>query len=372
MSDIKAIVGAAEELRAKNRPMLIATVVRVRGSAYRRPGARMILSEEGWMAGSVSGGCLEGDVIKKGWWRTREGGAALVTYDARAEEGERGWSVGLGCDGVVDVLLERVDGAARTDPLRFVARCRAAQERGAMATVFHADEGVAPVGARACMRVDGTVRASEMSRALEARLTRECRAALMLGSSAVVTCHLPEGSVEALVEVVVPPPRLFVFGAGFDAVPLVTMASGLGWDVIVHEPHARFVTRERFRAADQIVAGEVDGVRALVDASDRAMCVVMGHDVGKDRAALAMLLASRARSIGVLGPRRRTERILAEIPGARADDARVHGPIGLEIGAETPQEIALAVVAEIQTELARAPAVSLRERSGPIHAAASP
>ncbi|HEY5242821.1 MAG TPA: XdhC family protein, partial [Polyangiaceae bacterium] len=105
MHELKSIALAAERLRRKSEPFLTATVVRVKGSSYRRPGARMLVTRDRWVTGSVSGGCLEDDVLRRGWWRTRAGGPHLVTYDARSQE-ELGWGLGIGCDGVVDVLLE--------------------------------------------------------------------------------------------------------------------------------------------------------------------------------------------------------------------------------------------------------------------------
>src|SRR2546428_110344 len=126
MSDTKAIIKAARELRRAKEPFLVATVVRVAGSSYRRPGARMLLTSERWIAGSVSGGCLENDLVKKGWWHTRDGAAVVMRYDTRSSDEAR-WGFGLGCEGVVDVLLER---AGEDDPVLFIDRSIEAQVRG--------------------------------------------------------------------------------------------------------------------------------------------------------------------------------------------------------------------------------------------------
>jgi xanthine/CO dehydrogenase XdhC/CoxF family maturation factor len=364
MNETTSLVREAAALRERGEPFLVATVARVRGSSYRRPGARMLLTRDRWIAGSVSGGCLEGDVVKKGWWRT-ERGPALVTYDARGEDGVT-WGFGLGCDGVVDVLLERAPREG-VDALAFVGRCFRAQARGAIATVF-AGEG-APVGARVALDARGVVEQDDLDEAVGARLREECRAVLASGATAVASFGAPRGPVQALVESVRPPPRLFVLGTGHDAVPVVAIARASGWEVLVCEPHARFATRERFAEADDVVAGDELAIAARIDASDRALAVVMAHDYARDRASLAMALATRALYIGVLGPRRRTARMLEELRIA-AVDARVHAPVGLALGAETPQEIALAIVAEAQSVLTKTPATSLVASSGSIHAAA--
>ncbi|HEY2509282.1 MAG TPA: XdhC family protein [Polyangiaceae bacterium] len=367
MNELTFLLAAAEELRRRQEPFLLATVVRVRGSAYRAPGARMLLTCDRWIAGSVSGGCLEGDVARKGWWRT-EGGPVVVTYDAR-EDAELGGGFGLGCGGVVDVLLER-GSASVAEALRFLDECRRGQWRGGLATVFGG--GAAPLGGRVAVRSDGTVRAwGAFDRATRRRLEDDCARTAASGKGMVASVPgASTGALEALIEAIRPPPRLFVFGAGHDVVPVVEIAATVGWEVIVCEPHARFGARERFGRADAVWFGEPDELAARIDASDRALAIVMSHHYERDRATLDALLGTRALYIGMLGPRRRTVRMLDEL-GLADGDPRLHAPVGLDLGAETPQEIALAILAEGQAVLTQASATRLRERSGPIHVSAA-
>lgn len=346
MSEMKSIVRAANELRSRGAPGLLATVVRVRGSSYRKPGARMLLSQERVLAGSVSGGCLEGDVLRRGWWRTDGAGTALVTYDSSADDDD-GWGIGLGCNGVVDILLERLEPTPGLDPITFFEACTRGQERGALATVFLSGAGDVPIGARLCV-TSSEMTAMGVGEPLRSRLLADARAALEGGKSRCCEYKVDGGVVHALVEAVRPPPRLFVFGTGPDAAPVASLAATLGWHVIVCEARPRVSTWARFPMADEIVAITSCDVRAVVDASERAAAVVMSHDFERDRDALALLLASRAAYIGVLGPRRRTEKMLAELGRTMEDDTRVRSPVGLAIGSETPQEIALAIAAEVQ------------------------
>jgi xanthine dehydrogenase accessory factor len=381
MVEVKFLVHAAEKLRAAREPFLVATVMRVRGSSYRRPGSRMLMTRDRWIEGSVSGGCLEKDVLQKAWWRT-EGGPALVTYDLRADEELRA-GFGLGCDGVVDVLLERAesgrDGSPvrkTIDPLCLLAQCTELQTRGALATVFESANPAVPLGARVFVmdRRSGAARLAEasatdavaakgmsdpMDRAVRVHLADACESVLSSGTRLEVA--VAEGAVTALVEPIRPAPRLFLFGTGHDAVPVARFAQMVAWEAFVCEPHARLATRERFAFADAILDGDADAIVDCVDASDRAVAVVMGHDYERDRAWLRALLASRAAYIGMLGPRRRTERMRAEL-GVVLDE-RVFAPMGLALGAETPHEIALATVAEIEAVLTHASATSLRDGS---------
>jgi xanthine dehydrogenase accessory factor len=324
----------------------------------------MLITRDRWIAGSVSGGCVEGDVMKKGWWRTRTGLPRLVRYDSRSND-ELGWGLGVGCDGTVDVLLEpaKSDGL---DAIEFIAHCYETQQRGALATLFG---GVERMGSHLAVAADGTVLSDDLDGATRDGLAEQCRRVLDRGASTVAPCTSDAGAAEVLVEVLLPPPRLFVVGAGHDAVPVVTLARAVGWEVVVCEPSARYATRERFIQADEILVADPLELAARVDSSDRALVVVMSHDYERDRACLSALLHTQVVYIGMLGPRRRSARMLSEL-GIERSDPRVHAPAGLALGAETPQEIALAIVSEMQAVLTGARGLSLREQEGAIHASA--
>jgi xanthine dehydrogenase accessory factor len=352
----RPILEATRLLRQRGEPFVIATVARVRGSAYRRPGARMIVTQDGWIAGSVSGGCLEGDVTRRAWWLTEQR-PAIITYDSRAahdaDPDELAAAFGLGCGGVIDVLLERHAPAAAIDAFALADRWHEQQHGGAIATVLDASQ----LGDRFALCEDGA-RYGDPDPAIVAALA----GAIGSGRTRVQSI----GGRELLVESVQPPPRLFVFGAGHDVVPVVRFARQLGWEVIVCARTGRHRVRERFVDADAIAIGKPDQLAPEISASYRALAVVMSHDFDHDRASVEMLLGSRAQYIGVLGPRARTDRLL----GTR-HDPRIHAPVGLELGAETPDEIALSIVSEIQAALTRMPATNLREHVGPIHASVS-
>jgi xanthine dehydrogenase accessory factor len=375
MSELRALVQAARELRERQEPFLSATVMRVRGSGYRRSGARMLASQDEWLAGSISGGCLERDVMTKGFWRTRTERALLVTYDETEDSlDERS---GSGCQGIVDVLLEQhVPGAAlQADVFLAADRCIHEERTAAVVTVFRSSRRDLPVGAR-LVAYGGELHATHASHEfafVRAGLADEAEAAL-------ATCSPPylaqragaEGEVEVLVECIVPPPHLFVFGSGHDVLPLVTLAKNLGWSVSVWDALPRTAARERLRGADHYLTGSLEDATARLSRSVRSVAVVMGHHLEQDRASLAALLPSSARYVGVLGPRARTEQMLADCraAGVIADEAslgRVYAPVGLQLGAQTPAEIALAIVAEAQAALTQSEVSGLRTQPGSIH-----
>lgn len=347
----QALLEAAATLRRTREEFLIATVVDVRGSAYRRPGARMIVTRDRWVAGSVSGGCLEGDIVHKGFWRLSGGQPVVVTYDSTESDDA------VGCNGAIDILFEHGH-EGDLDPLSLIATARERQERVHLATVIRSSRPAVLVGSRLALVGDGGIRGELGELRLHASVCETLRA---LSTTTVASFE----GVDVLFELITPPPRLFVLGGGHDAVPLVDHARAVGWDVFICLPHARPVARERFRNVAGFVFGDPGDIGCAVNASQRALAVVMNHHYEHDRASLRALHGSSAKYIGVLGPRHRTARMLAELGIVR--DARLHAPVGLAIGAETPEEIALAIVAEMQAVLTQTDAARLREQPGPIH-----
>jgi xanthine dehydrogenase accessory factor len=290
MKEIRDIVRLFE--RRRGEPLALATLVATRGSSYRRPGARMLICRDGTTAGSLSGGCLEEEVV----WRAQEvmgtGKPALMTFDTRLR---------FGCNGSIDVFVE----AAREDFL---------------------SQLVANFSER-----------------------RSCRALTFLGGEDLGTRLVGRAAMipaTAFCQEIEPAIRLLIFGEGPDSVPLRAFAEVLGWDVI-----------------------EIDQPADLPSHVDsRTAAIVKSHNYGRDFAALCQLLKLDLPYVGLLGPRKRRDQLLnAVLDEGIAIDAEVFAPAGLDLGAETPEELALALIAEIQVVFAGASAESLRDRKAPIH-----
>ncbi|RKH17989.1 XdhC/CoxI family protein [Corallococcus sp. CA047B] len=356
-------------LRSRGRasgPVVLATVVAVSGSSYRRPGARMLMGEDGWLAGGVSGGCLEGDLVRKAFFWT-SGGPRVLRYDTTGDnaEDEGGLSFALGCNGVVDILLERWE-PGPGDALTFAAEARKQSLRAVVATVFRGPAEA--VGSRLMLREDGA-EAGNLSGALRESVREAATEALVRGVPWSGAC----GGAEVLVEVVDPAPSVVVFGSGFDVAPVVSRAQGLGWHLTVVADRPVEMLRRRFPQAQAVIASKPTEVLEKVPLSARSLVLVMTHSLPQDRELLARLVPLPVRYLGVLGPRARTERILRELPQAptAAQLEKLHAPMGLDLGAEGADEIALSILAEVQTVLAGRDGGRLRERQAPIHADAS-
>ncbi|HZT58755.1 MAG TPA: XdhC family protein [Pyrinomonadaceae bacterium] len=391
MNELQAVVETFGRARRRGERAALATVVGVEGSAYRRPGARMIVTESGATAGTISGGCLERDAALRAAEVMEARSARVVVYDTRGGE-DIVWGLGLGCNGVVRVLLESLhEGSQGERALRFVAGCLKARRRGLLATVvttvqsgprgereFGAGERpMFEVGERLFVGVPATDEGLANDAALEARVREDAREILAGGRALTRAYETDGGRAEIFFDVIAPPRPLVVFGAEQDAAPLVHLARTLGWHVTVVDTRARPATRERFAEADEVLLCRAEEVAARVGLTPETAVVVMTHNYLDDVELLRALLPSPACYVGVLGPKQRTAKLLEDL---RADSfevdasrlARLHAPVGVDIGAETPEEIALSIVSEIKAACANRSAGFLRDRDAPIHGTREP
>jgi xanthine/CO dehydrogenase XdhC/CoxF family maturation factor len=374
VNELQPVSRAAAELARLNEPALLATVVRVEGSTYRRPGARMLVTPAGRRVGCVSGGCLEADIARRGWQLTESGRPALIAYDSTADEDVQ-WGLGLGCNGVVRVLIERLapTAAGGGDHLGLLDACTRDRSACAVALVFAAPaEHAASPGTRVIIDERDRVLLDDVATGLSEGARAAARAGLSAGRSINQTLHTPAGPIELFIEYVEPPPALLIAGGGFDAVPLALAAKALGWRVTVADRRARYATAEHFPTADALVVCPPDEIPRRVPVDARTFAVVMNHSYPDDLAALGALLDSPARYVGLLGPSHRREKLLHDLAeaGRRPTPAqlpRLYAPVGLDVAAETPAEVATAIVAEILAVRATRSAGFLRDHDGPIH-----
>ena len=373
MKELAEILNAWSELRrAGNAAAVLATVVKVDGSAYRRPGARMLLTAEGRRLGVISGGCLESHLLDVAWDLTRERSIAITQYDTTSDV-DVVFGSGAGCRGVIHVMLERLEAGAGPDRMAFREACRGARRTGVLATVIGRSSGLeVNVGEQVMLGPDGTVTSTITNHSVLQQVLADARSCALDDGPRVTTYTLSSGTAEVFQEVIAPPTSLLVFGAGPDAAPLVRLAKELGWHVSVMDMRPAFLSRERFPLADQLVPVMPEAVLRGVSMDPKTVAVVMSHDFLQDLATLESLLSQPLKYLGILGPKSRTERLLSELAshGRSASEEvlqRLHAPVGLDIGAEAPGEIALAIVAEIQAVLRGRSGGGLRERAGSIH-----
>ena len=365
MSELDDILQAARALTASTVPFALASVVAVRGSTYRLPGAKQLIAPGHPSVGTVSGGCLDTDLSRLASEVIDSGVAVHVTYDLTAED-DAVWGFGLGCNGATEIFLEPGGSA-----VGYIEALHGAHEGGrplAIVTVVEAGITDRKIGARLFVEADGSVHGSLGDSEADGVAAAAGRESISRGRYGTV--HLP-GDGSAFVEVIAPPPRLILCGAGHDAVPLAEFGAQLGWRVVVVDERSALLTPERFPGAVDLVAGPARTV-AHLDLDGRTDVVVMSHTYLRDVEYLRAILGSAVRYIGMLGPRDRTGRILADLaaaetPPTEEDIAKLHAPAGLDIGAESPAEIAWSIMAEIIAVSRSRAGGRLRDRSGAIH-----
>jgi xanthine dehydrogenase accessory factor len=383
MNEVRALVEAFDAANSRGERCALATVVSVEGSSYRRPGARMLVCEGGASTGTISAGCLESDVVEHAKRVIAKGAAKLVEYDTASTGEELAWGLGLGCNGVVRVLVEPL---APDSPYVEVLRrsCEAHADGGpvTVATVYQhtpSESGSVAarleIGARLFIDGSGEVCREKLGDEAAEAIEGELRALSFGGvASGAHVIDVGGAGVKAFVETLLPPVPLVVFGAGHDALPVVELARNLGWQTEVVDPQARPASRSRFAAADRVTLARPEEVAAQVGITPRTLALLMSHNYSHDLALLRFLLNSPARYIGVMGPRKRTERMLCDLAAGGdlfrpegADSSRLYAPAGLDIGANAPAEIAVSIIAEMRAVLEGRRGGMLRERRGSIH-----
>jgi len=368
VSEITDVLTAIGSLAASGQRMALATIVAVRGSTYRRPGARLLVPEEGAPIGNISGGCLEGDVADMARLVMEEGRARVAGWDLTADD-DAVWGLGLGCNGAIEVFIEPADRAV--EAARALRTALEEERPISLVTVIESaePEAIAP-GARVIVMPDGRVEGSLGRSDVDAEAIAAARELLTTERSEIRT--LAEG-IRAFAEILDPPLRLVICGAGHDAVPLVRAASLLGWNVTVVDDRPAFLNRERFPEAHGFVpVDDPSEVAAAVTVDARTFVVVMTHNFLRDKAYLRGLLTTDARYVAMLGPAARTQRLLMELEedGTQITEerrSRIHGPAGLDLGAEGPEEIAQAIIGEIVAVRRGRDGGFLKERPTPIH-----
>jgi xanthine dehydrogenase accessory factor len=361
MTDLNRIMDA---YRQSDRPMATATVVKTQGSSYRRPGARMLISDTE-IVGSISGGCLEQDVIAHAQEVMTSGQPRLVTYDSTAKE-EIAWGLGLGCNGIVQILIEANPGQT----LALIEAGLQTQKSTALITVFKTSGDVAVTIGTSLLVIDRNTTQGDFPES-DLRQAAIADALTALEHQQPTTLRYQgtgEEFVEVLIEILQPPVSLWLFGAGQDAIPVAQLAKTLGWQVTLVDCRSLAATAQRFSRVDRVILTRREQIQQ-VELEANAIAIVMTHQYLDDLEILKLLLPSPIPYIGLLGSRLRANRLLDEchLSFTHEQLERFHAPVGLDIGAETPEAIALSIIAEIQAVLTQRSAGYLKDRQTGIH-----
>jgi xanthine dehydrogenase accessory factor len=373
MREIGEIVRAFNQARKENKLTALATVVKVEGSAYRRPGARMLVTEDGVLTGAISGGCLEGDALKKALLVMHQKRPMLVKYDT-SDEDDAKLGVGLGCNGIIHILIEPLDPDTE-NAITCLEKCLQRREHTVFVTIFNEEErNQSQTGSCLFFLQDNIIQLSALPEHITEEIIADSQDGLSRRHSQIKNYSQPTSSsnLTAFIEVIPPAVVLNIIGAGNDVIPLVKMSTLLGWEVNVIDGRTNLLSKERFPSASRLITSRSDQILSHLSVDQHTVFALLSHNYNYDLNVLKVILPLDIAYIGVLGPKKKLNRILQELKDEgleyTADDlAKIYGPAGLDICAETSEEIALSIVSEIKAVLSKKKGTFLRDKQGPIH-----
>ncbi len=327
----------------------------------------MLITDDGRWVGSISGGCLEGDALRKARQVMIDNKPLTVVYDTN-EGSNQNLGIGLGCNGIIDVLIEPIDTQNENNAIALFERFVSATEPIALATVF---AGNVCVGEKMVIQ-DQRTETNLSHPAIHWQVEEKLRMLFQTKQSRAETFAHGVDSCEVFLELVQPGFSLIIFGGGFDARPVSQLAKSLGWDVSVTDECAAHIAPLFFPTADKLSLCQRQFIDRDFNITPFTACVLMSHNYDYDRDVLRKLVSTPTPYIGIMGPRKRFEKMLNDFSKQSlflSDEQlqRIHSPIGLDIGAEAPDEIAVAIVSEIQARFANRPGGYLKNRNGAIH-----
>jgi len=364
MKEITDIIKAYQKAIKEGKSTALATVVKVEGSAYRRPGARMLVTEDGQLTGAISGGCLEGDALRKALSAIVQQENKLVTYDTTDEDDAK-FGVQLGCNGIIHILFEPVTEVDELNPIAILTALQSKRESAVLATFFSLGDRF-QLGTGMLFRNEPVL--SKIPTSISDKVIGDIEEVFENKTSAFKVYEHNDLQTDVFLEFIKPPISLIIAGAGNDAQPLAEMAYLLGWEVTVIDGRSTHATPQRFPNAIRILVSKPENILSHIQIDGQTAFVLMTHNYNYDLDLLKYLLDTKATYIGTLGPKKKLLRMLDELDLATPEnETRVHGPIGLDIGAETAEEIAISILAEIKSVFSGASAMFLNEKKKPIH-----
>ena len=370
MKEIRDIIKAFDESQKLGKQTALATVVHVEGSSYRRPGARMLIEDDGQLTGAISGGCLEGDALRKALLVMTEKRSRLVTYDTMDDDDAK-FGVGLGCNGIIQVLIEPIDEESPNNPIKFLKAINEKRQQSVLVTLFSLEDKKDPqYGTCLLVKEDKTI--IDTTHVLKDVLIHDAEEVMINQASSFKNYISNDHNLTAFIEVIKTPVSVIIIGAGNDVIPLVDMADILGWETTVIDGRANYAKKERFASACQVLVSKPEQVLDQIEIDERTVFLLMAHNYDYDKAMLKQLLQKNGTYIGMLGPKKKRERILDEFKDeglvfTEQQLSVLHSPVGLDIGAETSEEIALSILAEIKAMFANKDVQSLRKIKEVIH-----
>ncbi|MEE9374120.1 MAG: XdhC family protein [Saprospiraceae bacterium] len=362
MKEIRSIINHYKAIIGTKKRMALATVVNVEGSSYRREGARMLVVEDGTWVGGISGGCLEGDALRKAKNAIVKGIPSIVRYDTRDDDVFQ-IGVGLGCNGVIDVLISPIINH-RSNPIEILSRCMNKRQPSILLTSI-GKSGNIPIGTMQEIVLNRQLKTTD-NEEVNKKLEKEIGEVVLDKKSKIALLHGGKYEYKFFIEYLPPEMHLILYGANYDIYPLADIAKNIGWEVtVVCNPQK--VDKALFTKVNVV---SIKSNKIIFDKYTAA--ILMAHDYKTDKNNLCSIINSDVAYIGMLGPQVRSKKILNELRIKYSDKwpsdlTNIHAPIGLDTGATSPEEIAISIIAEIRTYFSKRSGGYLKDRIDTIH-----
>jgi len=372
MKELREIINGYDTAKNAGKDCVLATIVHLEGSSYRRPGARMLVLEDGLMVGAISGGCLEGDALVKALLTFSEKKSRIVTYDT-SDEDDATVGVQLGCEGVIQVLFEYINANDSNNPVELLRKSISTRQAAALVTYYDlSNKRTNQTGACLLQLEDGSSYGTNPFPQLDSSLQNDIADVFLSKTSRFIQYSNDEYITHAFIEYLEVPISLVIVGAGNDAIPVMHLAEILGWEVRIVDGRKTHAKQDRFISACQVLVSKPEAVLEQIKIDSRTCFVLMTHNFLYDLQMLKALIQTSIPYIGVLGPKKKLTKLLNELKeeGIEVSEevlSRIYGPIGLDIGAETPEEIAASIIAEIQAVFAERKGGMLKWKKETIH-----
>ena len=372
MKEIREIINAYNKAKKNEKRLALATLVHLNGSSYRRPGARMIVDEEGQLTGAISGGCLEGDALRKAVFCIHTQTPKLVVYDTSDEE-DATIGIQLGCSGIIQVLFEPIDENDPLNPIELLKKAIHKRQNTVLVTLYASQiKKGDTVGTSMLLEDSGEFHNNSTFQFVPEPLMQDIKETLTVKKSSFKSYQQNDNTFNAFLSFISPPISLVIVGAGNDAIPLQSIAETLGWEVTIVDGRHTYAKIERFSSACQIIVSKPEQVLQQIPIDDKTVFVLMTHNYNYDYAILKALLGKKIPYIGALGPKKKLDNMINDLKAENIilnekQKNILYGPVGLELGAETPAEIALSITAEIMSVMNNKKGGSLRNLLTEIH-----
>ena len=326
MKELQEIIKIYEAASQQNKKSALVTVVHLDGSSYRRPGARMLVNDDGRITGAISGGCLEGDALKKALFAISEQKNTLFTYDTSKEDDSE-MGIHLGCEGLIQVLFEKIDVEKEDNPIQLLRKAIALRQKAVVVTLFDLNDNQnKQYGTCLLLEENGTLSGKIPIPQIEDAVLKDLAEVMQNGESVFKQYQSDEVSVTAFFEFLHPPVSLVVLGAGNDAIPLMKFADILGWDFRIVDRRPTHATQERYPTASQILVTNPDVALEQLSYDSRTFFVLVTHSYKCDYYMLKSLCAAAVPYVGILGPKNPQAMQEAQQAGGRAAEQPLAQP----------------------------------------------